>query len=125
MEIWLGLVFLLFPVAILFQLGLVLGAPWGEWAMAGKFPGKLPLKMRITSFFQMLLLLLMGIILVSRAGFAFPAFAEFSRPASWFIVAFFVLGSFLNIITPSKKERMIWAPVNLLLLVSSVAIALS
>jgi hypothetical protein len=58
-----------------------------------------------------------------RAGLlATRRFRLVSRLA-WFVVAFTVVAFILNVITPSAGERAIWAPVTLVLLVSSVVVA--
>lgn len=112
-------------VAVLFQLALALGAPWGEFAMGGKYPGKFPSKIRIAAVFQLLILVFFGTIGLIRSGFILSPFYEFSTKAIWFVVGFFVLGTVMNLITPSKKERNIWAPVTLMLFLTSLKLALS
>jgi len=39
----------LMALVILFQIALALGAPWGQYAMGGSFPGVYPVAMRITT----------------------------------------------------------------------------
>jgi hypothetical protein len=109
----------------LFQLALAFGAPWGEYAMGGKFPGKLPSKMRIAALFQILILFVIASIVFTRSVVVINQFYELSKTAIWFVVFFFVIGSILNLLTPSKKERAVWGPVNILLLIISVMVALS
>lgn len=41
---------------ILFQLGLALGAPWGACAMAGRYPGRFPPRIRVAALVQGLIL---------------------------------------------------------------------
>jgi hypothetical protein len=112
-------------ITILFQIALALGAPWGEYAMGGKFPGKYPAKMRIIAVFQILILALLVGIVMSKSGLALEKYEEISGTAIWFVVAFFVLGTVLNTITKSKWERCLWAPVNVLLLITSAIVAFS
>lgn len=112
-------------VAVLFQLAMALGAPWGEYAMGGKYPGKFPTKIRVAAVFQLLILVAFGIISLIRSGLIDSSLHEFSTKAIWFVVGFFVLGTIMNLITPSKKERNIWAPITFILLLSSLSIALS
>jgi hypothetical protein len=112
-------------VTIIFQLALALGAPWGEMAMGGKFPGRFPLKMRVAAIIQMVLLLLVAFIVLVRAELLFVEYFEISRLAVWFVVALFVVSSILNIITPSKKERMMGAPIAIILLTCSLIVATS
>jgi hypothetical protein len=117
--------FTLCGITALFQLALALGAPWGEYTMGGRFPGKLPMQLRIAALVQIIILLAFTLIVLMRSGLAFSQFYHIGRTAIWFVVAFFVLGSTLNLATPSKKERAIWGPVNILLLTTSIVVALS
>ncbi len=112
-------------IAVLFQLALALGAPWGEYAMGGKYPGKFPPKIRIAAVIQLLILIFFGAIGLIRSGLILSSFFDFSSKAIWFVVGFFVLGTLMNLITPSKKERTIWAPITFILLLASLRIALS
>ena len=112
-------------IVALFQLALALGAPWGEYTMGGRFPGKLPLKMRVTALMQIVILLVMTLIVLIRSGWVLSQFYSIGKTGIWFVAAFFVLGSIVNILTPSKGERAIWAPVNILLLATSISVALS
>jgi hypothetical protein len=115
----------LISVVILFQLALALGAPWGDYAMGGKFPGKFPPQMRIAAVIQIVILFLIALVVLSASGLALNQFYNFSRTAIWFVVAFFVLGSLMNLATKSVKERRIWAPVNVLLLLLSIFVAIN
>ncbi|MEO2260404.1 hypothetical protein ABGV43_26235 [Paenibacillus amylolyticus] len=112
-------------IVILFQVALAVGVPWGEYAMGGRFPGKYPVSMRFACTFQIAILAFMGIIVLSKAGLLWPQWSVFAETAIWFIVAYLVLGTFLNLITRSVWERRIWAPVTLLMLISSVIVAMS
>jgi hypothetical protein len=109
----------------LFQLALALGAPWGEYTMGGRFRGQLPPKMRIAALFQIAILFVMVFIVLTRSGVVVNQFYDVSRTAIWFVVFFFVIGSILNLLTPSKKERVVWGPVNILCLAISIIVALS
>ncbi|HUF00395.1 MAG TPA: hypothetical protein VMN99_14150 [Anaerolineales bacterium] len=119
-------VFLIFCViVVLFQLALALGAPWGEYTMGGRFPGKLPTKMRIAALFQIMILFVIAFIVLIKSGLAFSQFYDMSKTAIWFVVAFFAIGSILNLLTPSKGERAIWGPVSILLFIISIIVALT
>lgn len=115
----------LISVVIIFQLGLALGAPWGEMAMGGKFPGRLPVQMRIAAIVQIFVLMLVEFVVFTRAGLGSKEYIEFSESAIWPVVVFCVVGVILNVITPSKKERALWAPVTVVLLICSVIVATS
>jgi hypothetical protein len=111
-------------IVILFQIALALGAPWGEFAMGGRFPGRLPPRIRLLNVVQIVVLLFFIIVVLAKSQLAFPGLYPFSRVAIWFVFGFFILGTLMNIITPSKKERLIWAPVNAILLILSLLLAL-
>ncbi len=112
-------------VVVLFQLALALGAPWGEMAMGGKYPGRYPPWLRVAAFLQMGLLVFIALIVLIRAGVIFDAFIEFSKSAIWFVVGLCVVAAILNTITPSKKERVLWAPVTIIMVVCAFVVAIS
>lgn len=112
-------------IVVIFQFVLALGAPLGEYTLAGKYPGKLPARMRLVALIQILILVLFALIVLIRAGLLLEQFYQFSRAAIWFVSGFFILGSITNLTSPSLKERRLWGPVNVLMLVLSLVIALS
>jgi len=114
---------ILIAIVVLFQLALAMGAPWGEMAMGGKFPGRFPPAMRVAALVQAGLLVFIACIVLTRAGLAFTEYGEVSKFAIWFVVAFCAVGAVLNTITPSKRERMLWAPVTIALLICAVYVA--
>jgi len=116
---------LLTSLAVLFQFALAFGAPWGEYAMGGKYPGTFPMEMRIAAIIQGLMLIFMAIVVLSRAGLALSKLHNFSRKAVWVVAVYCIIGLFLNIITPSDKERMLWAPILFLNVVFSLVVALN
>jgi hypothetical protein len=103
---------ILMSAVIIFQLCLTLGLPWGAASMGGKFPGKYPTKMRFVSFFNMILLSFMTMIVLIKADLILPQFKSTSHFAIWFVVIFSITAVILNTITKSKIERNIWAPVT-------------
>lgn len=109
----------------IFQLSLVLGAPLGELTMGGKFQGKLPIKMRILAFVQIIILLLFSLIIIARLSIAFEAYYKLSRIGIWFVFAFFIFGTFINLISPSKKEKLVMGPLNIIALLCSFLVAMS
>jgi hypothetical protein len=111
--------------AVAFQIALALGAPWGSYAMGGKFPGRFPPPMRVAAVVQGLLLGVMAAIVVSRAGLALPQWAQVSGWLIWIVVAFSVISLVLNSITPSAGERRIWVPVALVVFACSLTVALT
>ncbi|SHM45207.1 hypothetical protein SAMN04488057_101497 [Cyclobacterium lianum] len=110
-------------IVILFQLCLAAGLPWGAASMGGKYPGKYPPKMRLVASVNALVLTGMMVIAWARAGRAFPEIYSISLVGIWVMVVFFALGTVMNVITPSKIER-IWAPVAFGQFVTSLLFAL-
>ena len=111
--------------AVAFQVALSLGAPWGSYAMAGKFPGRLPTPMRAAALVQAIVLGLLALIVVSGAHLALPSIAAMLPGLIWLPVAFSAVSLVLNAITPSTGERRVWVPVALVMLVSSLTVALT
>lgn len=116
-----------FSIALvaLFQLALAAGVPWGSVAMAGKFPGRFPPHMRAVAFLQTFVLIFLGTIVWTRAGIIFPQWHLASEKYIWGVVAFGVLGLIMNLITPVRLERVIWAPIAAILLISCTIVAMS
>jgi len=110
---------------IAFQLALALGAPWGAYAMGGAFPGRFPPVMRITAVVQAVLLAVMAGVVLARAGLALPGWAQAATWLIWFVVAFSVVAVILNSITHSAGERRLWAPIALMMVASSLTVALT
>ena len=108
---------------VLFQLALVAGMPWGEAAWGGAYPGVLPPAMRFASAASALLLTQLGAVIALRARLRGNPSRTMIKKAAWGVVAFCVLSVMLNAITPSVIERVIWLPVTLAMLVSSVVVA--
>src|SRR5687768_12702235 len=112
-------------VVIAFQIALAAGAPWGEFAMGGAFPGQFPPELRVAAMVQAMLLAGMAAVVLARAGLILPGWSRSSRWLIWFVVAFAVVSLILNLITPSARERLIWAPIAFFLLLSSAIVAFS
>jgi hypothetical protein len=108
---------------VAFQIALAAGAPWGQFAMGGAFPGQFPPALRIAALIQAVLLLALVAVVLARAGVILSSWSRVSRWLIWFVVAFAALSFVLNLITPSAGERAIWAPVAFLLLLSSSIVA--
>ncbi|CAN5225286.1 hypothetical protein BH11PSE2_BH11PSE2_17050 [soil metagenome] len=108
-----------------FQMALAAGLPWGEFAMGGAFPGTFPPAMRVAAVVQVGVLALVAMVILSRAELALPSWRRASRYLTWVIVVLFGIGSLLNLITPSARERMIWAPVAIALFLCALRVAAS
>jgi hypothetical protein len=115
----------LMGVVVLFQLALALGAPWGGLAMGGAFPGAYPPAMRVAALAQIVVLVVIGLVVLARAGLVLPRWRPAARWLVWIVVGLTAVGVVLNLITPSPLERLIWAPVTALLFLASLRVALS
>lgn len=111
--------------AILFQIALALGAPWGQYAMGGKYPGRYPAAMRVGAVGQAALLAALVVFVLSDVGLVLPSMAKAIPSLIWLVVAFSGLSLVLNAISPSKGERRIWVPVALVMLISSLVVAVT
>ena len=111
-------------IVIIFHGCLAAGVPWGKASMGGRYPGKYPPKMRAVSVLNMLILIFITTVVLSEADLMFPQLNTISGIGIWIIVVFFLIGTIMNSITPSKIER-IWAPVALIQLITSLIIAIS
>ena len=81
--------------------------------------------MRVGAVIQGLLLGLMAAVVLSRAGLALSQWAQASVWLTWIVVALSGVSLVLNAITPSAGERRIWVPVALVLLATSLTVALT
>lgn len=97
---------------IVFQGALVLGAPLGRFTQGGRYQGVLPLPARIAAGLSILLLAVMALAMVSAVGL----WPFWPRPAYLALLAFLGLSVILNLITPSKPERMVFGPIAVLML---------
>lgn len=97
-------------IVALFQLCLAFGAPWGEYAFGGQHRGVLPTGYRIASLFSMVLLLLFAAVNLHQAGLInmekFPA-----HGFAWAMAIYGILGTLMNAVSRSVKERLLWTPV--------------
>ena len=109
----------------LFQLALALGAPMGEYAFGGQNPGKLPVRYRVASAVSILIYAAIAGHELTQLGVLEKLLpADLNAAANWAIFALNVLSLIMNSVTRSTKERKLWAPVALLMSVTSLIIAL-
>jgi len=112
-------------VVIAFHIALLFGAPWGEFALAGKFPGRLPGRARIIVAFEIAVLVVMNMFVLIHSRLVPNDLQEITNIAIWGVVAITSVSVILNIITPSKPERMLWGPVTVMQLICCSVVALS
>jgi hypothetical protein len=93
--------------------------------MGGAVPGQLPPALRVAAIIQAAVLLLLAGVVVARSGIGLLRWARISTRLIWVVVAVVAASAVLNMITPSSGERIIWAPVTMILLLSSLLVATS
>jgi len=105
---------------ILFQVCLIAGAPWGRLTQGGVHQGKLPKNNRIAAGISIVLMLALGTAIISAAGY-WPSWPIWTGWAALVITA---LAACMNLLTPSKPERLIWGPITLVMLGLALAVML-
>lgn len=105
---------------ITMQIALALGAPLGRFANGGRFPGTLPPVWRALAVVQGLILAAMAWTILAEGG---VIAAEVSPGVFWTAVAISVLTMIANIITPSRPERLLWAPVTIVMVAAALCVA--
>lgn len=112
-------------VIVGFQAALVAGAPWGEYAMGGRVPGRLPTAMRVAAAVQAVALAILALVVLDAGGVLSLGWVAALPWLAWVPVAVSGVSLLMNAVSRSPKERRTWVPVALVLLVSSVIVALS
>jgi hypothetical protein len=121
-----GIVFACAAVGVIgFQLALSLGAPWGAYAMGGASPGRFPPALRVAALLQAVVIGVLALAVLSAAGIALPGLAASLPWLVWVAVAVSAIAVVLNAITRSAGERRIWLPVTIVMLISSLIVALT
>lgn len=91
--------------------------------MGGAIKGQFPPELRVAALIQAALLAGFALVILARAGVISPRWSRISRWLAWVVVAFSAVSLILNLITPSASERALWAPVTLIMLISSGVVA--
>ena len=112
-------------VVIVFQFALAAGAPWGAYAMGGAFPGTFPPRMRVAAAIQGIVLAVVALVVLASAGVVQVALVTSLPWLIWVVVALSAVAVVLNAISRSAGERRLWVPVTLVLLVSSLIVAIA
>lgn len=99
----------------MFQLGLILGKPWGEWTMGGYNKGVLPIKLRFGAFVSVLILLFFILFIIDFTQ-TFNFQLGFPKFIKWLIIGFNLLSVVANSATQSQKEKRLWQPITIVML---------
>ena len=109
-----------------FQVCLACGAPWGAYAFGGSHAGVLPRRYRFMSAFSLLVSLAQAAVFASVAGLVSPWIPSVVLPwILWLFVGFFALGTLMNAISRSARERNTWTPIVAISLLCALVVALT
>lgn len=118
------IVAIIFISISVFQILLSLGYPLGEYAMGGYYK-VLPQKLRIMSVINAIILLFMGFVFLQHTdvldGFSFLP----TNILVWVITIFLGFNTIANLISRSKKERLIMTPLSGITFILCLFITLS
>lgn len=110
-----------------FQLALAIGAPWGRAAYGGQHPGVLPARLRVSSAVATFVWAAVALVVARRAGL--PVWAPLPDAwlpvVVWVVVGLGLVAILLNAITRSRVERALWLPASVLLVGSTLVVALT
>lgn len=112
-------------IAVAFHLALALGMPWAELSWGGKYHGRLPAPMRVASVASAVVLVVVALVVLIRAGLLLPRWHSLSQKAIWIVVAYCGVAVLAHIFTPSKWERIVWLPVVVILFVTALLVAMT
>lgn len=104
----------------MFQVLLACGAPLGRFAWGGQ-QEVLPKRLRVGSLVSVLVYLLLGWVILARAGQ--DSGGGIVGVGAWVIAGFFLLGAAGNMASRSRSERYVMTPVAVLLCVLTVVVA--
>ncbi|BES65012.1 hypothetical protein SANA_14510 [Gottschalkiaceae bacterium SANA] len=116
-----GLAFM--PIVTLY-IFLVLGFPYGEFAMGGKYK-VVPREKRIIFVVSLVIQLAAIVIILQMVGilpliFSFPA----TQRVCYLFAGYFTLNILANVLSKSKKERIVMTPLSLVIAVCFWLIAI-
>tara|TARA_Y100000389_G_scaffold146853_1_gene145657 strand:- start:2688 stop:3059 length:372 start_codon:yes stop_codon:yes gene_type:complete len=104
-----GIIYLLITVVVIFfQICLSAGAPWGEFTQGGRNKGVLPKSGRLLAALSVPVLVFMGLSITSIISNA-PNWEKWTVYVTMVVQG---LTAVANLITPSRKERLLWGPVT-------------
>jgi hypothetical protein len=111
-----------FVVVAGFQLLLALGAPLGRAAWGGG-QATLPPELRVASAISTTIFIGAATVVLGRAGYLGTRFFTAFRVGAWLLVGAMGLGAVMNLASSSVWERFIWAPMAVVLAVSTFIVA--
>ena len=117
----------LFGVMAAFQAALAFGAPFGAHVLGGRYPDRLPGRLRVFSGIAAVILVGAALVVLAQGGIiGWPeGLAGVLVPATWLIAGFMVLNTLGNLASRSRTERTVLAATTAVLAVLSVIVALT
>lgn len=112
---------LICAAVILFQVCLIAGAPWGRLTQGGSHPAALPGPNRVVAGISIFLLTFMAGSILSAAD----DWPQWPQWLGWAALGVQVISTLLNWITPSRPERLLWAPITTTMLIFAGLVMLS
>lgn len=106
---WIGS--FIFAGAAFFYILLTLGLPYGEFAMGGKHR-IMPSQMRVACAVSVVIQLL-AILYLLQAGHVISIGLPFDRGVCYFFAVYLILNTVMNLLSNSKKERLVMTPLSL------------
>lgn len=110
-------------LAVFFHCALALGMPWADLSWGGKYSGQLPALMRVASVASAVIIVLLALVVLVRAGVLLPRWYSLSQNVIWVVVAYCGVAVLAHIFTPSKWERIVWLPLAAILFVTGLLVA--
>lgn len=109
---WIGSISFL-SVAILYIM-LVLGLPYGEFAMGGKYK-VLPKQMRVACALSVLIQVI-GMLSLLQTGnvISIGLSQNITKGVCFFFSAYLMLNTIMNLVSKSKKEKFVMTPLSLI-----------
>lgn len=92
--------------------------------MGGRYPGRLPTAIRMAVLPQAAILVFLALVVLSRAD-QIDFLSGSIGWLAWVAVAVSAISLVMNLATPSAPERRLWAPIGAIMVLTSVAVALS
>ncbi|WP_339318020.1 hypothetical protein [Paenibacillus sp. FSL R10-2734] len=106
---WVGSI--IFAGAAISYILLSLGFPYGEFAMGGKYK-VMPPKMRVACAISVVVQLI-AILYLLQAGNVISFGLPFDRGICYFFAVYLILNTVMNLLSTSKKERLVMTPLSL------------
>lgn len=114
----------LFAVLLMVQLSAAVGAPVGAYMWGGQHEGRLPVRLRIGSAASVVVYLVLVFVILDRAGLLAVLPESLSIVLAWITFGFLALGTVMNAISRSRKERAVMTPLAALLAIAALIVAL-